>query len=89
LIGVSLMKPLFAALGAGFIAAAMLATPADAAPRCAWKGTFWQCWNGHSWYRDHNRHAEFRHDRWMGRDMHYGSSDRHDWRNHRDWRYGR
>jgi hypothetical protein len=88
------MKSLLAALGAGFIAVTTLATPADAAPRCVWKGTYWQCWNGHAWYRDHGRHAEFRHDwghAWHpGRDMYYGSSDRHDWRHDRhDWHYGR
>lgn len=69
------MKSLLAAVGAaGFIAAAMLAQPANAAPHCVWRGTHWQCWNGHSWYRDHSRHAEFRHGRWMGRDAFYGSS---------------
>jgi hypothetical protein len=89
------MKSLMAAVGAGFIAAAMLAQPASAAPRCTWKGTYWQCWNGHAWYRDHSRHAEFRHGRWMGRDMYYGSStpfgrDMHRFdRHHRDLHNGR
>jgi len=93
LIGVLPMKSLLAAVGAGVVAITMLATPADAAQRCVWKGTFWQCWNGHSWYRDHER-AEMRHDwrnaRHGDRDMHYGSSDRHDWRHERrEWNYGR
>jgi|tagenome__1003787_1003787.scaffolds.fasta_scaffold13160826_1 hypothetical protein len=88
------MKSLLAAFGAGVIAVAMLATPAEAAPRCVWKGTYWQCWNGHSWYRDHHRRAEFRHDwrhaRHMERDMYYGSSVRHDWRHDRHHlHYGR
>jgi hypothetical protein len=89
------MKSLLAVIGAGFIAATMLAQPADAAPRCVWKGTYWQCWNGHAWFRDHSRHAEFRHGRWMGRDTFYGSSapvgrDMHRFdRHHGDWRYGR
>jgi len=56
------MKSLLAAVGAGVIAVAMLATPAEAAPHCVWKGTFWQCWNGHSWYRDYHKRAEIRHD---------------------------
>jgi len=89
------MKSLLAAVGAGVVAITMLAQPADAAPRCVWKGTFWQCWNGHSWYRDHHRHAEMRRDwhhaRPMHRDMYYGSTaPRHDWRHDRhDWRQGR
>jgi hypothetical protein len=85
------MKSLLAAVGAGFMAVAMLAQPADAAPRCVWKGTHWQCWNGHSWYRDHHRYSEFRHGRWMDRDRHYGNSaPRHEWRHERhEWRYGR
>jgi hypothetical protein len=92
------MKSFLTAAGAGLIAVAMLTGPADAAPRCVWKGAYWQCWNGHSWYRDYHRRAETRHD-WRyrhdwsgqpGRDMHYGSSSRHDWRQDRnDWRYGR
>jgi hypothetical protein len=87
------MKSLLAAVGAGVVAITMLATPADAAPRCVWKGTFWQCWNGHSWYRDARR-AEMGHDwhhgREMRHDMYYGSSVRHDWRHDRhDWHSGR
>jgi len=87
------MKSGLAAIGAGVVAITMLATPADAAPRCVWKGAFWQCWNGHSWYRDRER-AEMRHD-WhraqhMGGDMYYGSSAGRDWHHDRhDWHYGR
>lgn len=89
------MKSLLAVVGAGFIAAAVLAQPADAAPRCVWKGTYWQCWNGHSWYRDHRRHAEYHHGGWVGRDRYYGNSapvghDMHRYdRHHRDLYYGR
>jgi len=76
------MKSLLAAVGAGVVAITMLAQPADAAPQCVWKGTFWQCWNGHAWYRDHSKRAEIRHD-WrhvqrlehkLQRDMYYGNS---------------
>ena len=92
------MKSLLAAIGAGIVAVTILATPADAAPRCVWKGTYWQCWNGHAWYRDNHRRAEFRHDwrharhlgRELRRDIHYGSTARHDgWGDRHDWRYGR
>jgi hypothetical protein len=85
------MKSLLAAVGAGVIAVAMLAQPADAAPRCAWKGTHWQCWNGHSWHRDN--HHNFAERRWMHRDMHTGNTaefGRHGMRyDRREWRYGR
>jgi hypothetical protein len=77
------MKSLLAAVGAGAIAVMMLAQPATAAPHCVWKGTYWRCWNGHSWYRDyHHKRAEIRHDRRrvqhlerkLHRDMYSGSS---------------
>ena len=58
------MKSLLAAVGAGIIAVGMLAIPAEAAPHCVWKGTYWKCWNGHSWYRDYHKRAEIRHDEW-------------------------
>jgi hypothetical protein len=90
------MKTLLAVVGAGVVAVAMLTQPADAAPRCAWQGTYWKCWNGHSWYRDHHRdRAEFRHEgRWRDRDMHTGNTvefgRHHGMRHDRDdWRYGR
>ena len=84
------MKSLLAAVGAGVIAVTMLAQPADAAPRCAWKGTFWQCWNGHSWYRDHHRNfAERRYERrWLNRDVHTGNSAEFG-RHHHGMRYDR
>jgi len=76
------MKSLLAAAGIGVIAVGMLAMPAAAAPHCVWKGTYWQCWNGHSWYRDYHKRAEIRHDqqrvehldRKLHRDMYYGNS---------------
>jgi len=76
------MKSLLAAVGAGIIAVGMLAIPAEAAPHCVWKGTYWKCWNGHSWYRDYHKRAEIRHDEWrvqhldrkLHRDMYYGNS---------------
>jgi hypothetical protein len=76
------MKSLLAEVGAGVIAVTMLAQPAEAAPRCVWKATYWQCWNGHSWYRDYRKRAEIRHDRRhvehlerkLSRDMYYGNS---------------
>ena len=76
------MKSLLAAVGAGAVAIAMLVQPADAAPHCVWQGTYWRCWNGHSWYRDYHKRAEIRHDtrrvqRLEGelhRDMYYGNS---------------
>ena len=84
------MKSFMAAVGAGAIAVAMLAQPAAAAPHCDWTGTYWRCWNGHSWYRDYHKRAEIRHDwqrvqhldRKLHRDMYYGNSAevRHDMR---------
>jgi hypothetical protein len=62
----------------------MLSSPAEARPRCTWTGYYWQCWNGHSWYRDYRRHhrAEIRHDkkhvrklnRALGHDIYSGNS---------------
>ena len=90
------MKSLLAAAGAAVIGVAMLAQPASAAPHCVWQGTYWRCWNGHSWYRDyHGNRAELRHDwRWRHHDMHTGNSvetmPRHGMRyDHGDWNYGR
>ena len=76
------MKSLLAAVGAGAVAVMMLGQPAEAAPHCVWKGTYWRCWNGHSWYRDYHKRAEIRHDtrrvqhldRKLRRDMYYGNS---------------
>jgi hypothetical protein len=100
LIGGLPMKSLVAAIGAGVVAIAVLGQPANAAPRCAWEGHHWRCWNGHSWYRDHHwhrgDHAWYRDHHWRsGRDMYYGNSAPRGHRMHerdrvdQDMRYGR
>ncbi|MGE5268397.1 MAG: hypothetical protein ACM3JG_01855 [Thiohalocapsa sp.] len=82
------MKTIAAALGAGLIAAAMMAGPAQA--RCLWDGQAWQCWRGHQHHaqiradrhRLRQQRAEIRHDRRhlrhlharLRHDMHVGSS---------------
>ena len=87
------MKSLLAAVGAGVVAITMLAQPADAAPRCVWKGAFWQCWNGHCVVSrplsGTPRCAATAHSRHMDRDINEARPS-HEWRHDRhDWHYGR
>lgn len=84
------MKTIFGALGAGLIAAVLLASPAEA--RCAWNGYAWHCWNHNQVRADRKdlrrQRAEVRHDRRhlrhlraaLNRDVNFGSSAdiRHD-----------
>ena len=61
------MKTVLGALGAGIIAAALLAGPAEA--RCVSNGSGWHCWHQHHHAlrmdraRLHRQSAELRHDR--------------------------
>jgi hypothetical protein len=83
------MKAVLGILGAGFIAAALLSSPADARTGCVWNGYAWQCWHHtphHSWRADrarrHHQRAEIRRDKHrlqraqaeLHRDIHSGSS---------------
>ena len=80
------MKAVVGVVGAGIVAMALMAGPAEA--RCAWNGAAWQCWNTHGkevrrdQHRLQQKRAEVRHDRQklrrlqakLQRDMHSGSS---------------
>jgi hypothetical protein len=82
------MKIIPGLAGAALIATALVATPADARPRCVWQGHAWRCWNGPAPHaardRAHMRrkHAEIKRDRRhlrhlkaeLRRDVHSGSS---------------